>query len=139
MRSNKKLGNDFEQEVCRMLAQEGFWVHNFANRKNGQPMDIIAAKRDCIYLIDAKVCSKGVFQTSRIEENQVLSMRRWFLTGNHTAMLWLKLPDGTVGVIVLNNEKELDELLERKTLNEAQIRQICFGICANRKGGNVDE
>jgi len=139
MRSNKKLGNDFEQEVCRMLAQEGFWVHNFANRKNGQPMDIIAVIDNKPVLIDAKVCSKGIFKTSRIEENQMLSMRRWFLTGNHTVMLWLKLPDGTVGVIVLNNEKELDELLERKTLNEAQIRQLCFGICANRKGGKVNE
>lgn len=51
MKSNKKLGSDFEQEVCQELAKEGYWVHNFANRKNGQPADIIAAKRDCILLI----------------------------------------------------------------------------------------
>lgn len=126
MKSNKKQGNDFEQEVCRELAQEGYWVHNFANRKNGQPMDIIAVMDNKPVLIDAKVCSKGIFKTSRIEENQVLSMRRWFQAGNNLAMLWLKLPDDTVSVIVLNSEKELDELLERKTLNEAQIRRLGF-------------
>ena len=127
MKSNKKLGNDFEQEVCHKLAQDGYWVHNFANRKNGQPMDIIAVRENIACLIDAKVCSKGIFKTSRIEENQVLSMRRWFQAGNNLAMLWLKLPDDTVSVIVLNSEKELDELLERKTLNEAQIRRLGFG------------
>ncbi len=133
MKSNKKLGSDFEQEVCRELAQEGYWVHNFANRKNGQPMDIIAVRENIARLIDAKVCTNGIFKTSRIEENQVLSMRRWFQTGNNLAMLWLKLPDETVSVIVLNSEKELDELLEQKTLNEAQIRQLGFSQAIGRK------
>lgn len=133
MKSNKKLGSDFEQEVCRELAQEGYWVHNFANRKNGQPMDIIAVRENIACLIDAKVCTNGIFKTSRIEENQVLSMRRWFQTGNNLAMLWLKLPDETVSVIVLNSEKELDELLGQKTLNEAYIRQLGFGQIIGRK------
>ena len=115
MKSNKKLGSDFEQEVCQELAKEGYWVHNKA------------------ILIDAKVCSDGVFKTSRIEENQVLSMKRWFQTGNTMAMFWLKLPDGTISVIIVNSEKELDELLERKTLNEAQIRQLGFGRITGRK------
>ena len=133
MKSNKKLGSDFEQEVCQELAQEGYWVHNFANRENGQPMDIIAVRENIACLIDAKVCTNGIFKISRIEENQVLSMRRWFQTGNNLAMLWLKLPDETVSVIVLNSEKELDELLGQKTLNEAQIRQLGFGQIIGRK------
>ena len=69
MKSNKKLGSDFEQEVCQELAQEGYWVHNFANRKNGQPMDIIAVRENIACLIDAKVCTNGIFKISRIEEN----------------------------------------------------------------------
>ena len=133
MKSNKKLGSDFEQEVCQELAQEGYWVHNVANRKNGQPMDIIAVRENIACLIDAKVCTNGIFKISRIEENQVLSMRRWFQTGNNLAMLWLRLPDETVSVIVLNSEKELDELLGQKTLNEAQIRQLGFGQIIGRK------
>ena len=60
-------------------------------------------------------CAATAFsKTSRIEENQVLSMKRWFQTGNTMAMFWLKLPDGTISVIIVNSEKELDELLERK-------------------------
>ena len=62
MKSNKKLGSDFEQEVCQELAKEGYWVHNFANRKNGQPMDVIAVMDNKAILIDAKVCSDGVFK-----------------------------------------------------------------------------
>ena len=58
---NKKLGNDFEQELCEILADAGYWVHNFANRKNGQPADIIAVRSGGAYLIDAKVCTYEVF------------------------------------------------------------------------------
>ena len=79
---NKKLGNDFEQELCEILADSGYWVHNFANRKNGQPADIIAVKNGGAYLIDAKVCSYEVFPFKRIEENQHLSMDMWIECGN---------------------------------------------------------
>lgn len=74
---NKKLGNDFEQELCEIFADAGYWVHNFANRKNGQPADIIAVKSGGAYLIDAKVCMYEVFPFRRIEENQHLSMDMW--------------------------------------------------------------
>lgn len=79
---NKKLGNDFEQELCEILADYGYWVHNFANRKNGQPADIIAVKDGGAYLIDAKVCSYEVFPFRRIEENQHLSMDMWIECNN---------------------------------------------------------
>ena len=79
---NKKLGNDFEQELCEILYDAGYWVHNFANRKNGQPADIIAVKDGGAYLIDAKVCSYDVFPFRRIEENQHLAMDMWIECGN---------------------------------------------------------
>ena len=79
---NKKLGNDFEQELCEILADAGYWVHNFANRKNGQPADIIAVKNGGAYLIDAKVCSYEVFPFRRIEDNQHLAMDMWIECGN---------------------------------------------------------
>lgn len=79
---NKKLGNDFEQELCEIFADAGYWVHNFANRKNGQPADIIAVKSGGAYLIDAKVCMYEVFPFRRIEENQHLSMDMWIECGN---------------------------------------------------------
>lgn len=79
---NKKLGNDFEQELCEILADAGYWVHNFANRKNGQPADIIAVRGGGAYLIDAKVCSFEVFPFRRIEDNQQLAMDMWIERGN---------------------------------------------------------
>ena len=79
---NKKLGNDFEQELCAILADAGYWVHNFANRKNGQPADIIAVKDGGAYLIDAKVCSYEIFPFKRIEDNQHLAMDMWLECGN---------------------------------------------------------
>lgn len=87
---NKKLGNDFEQELCEILADAGYWVHNFASRKNGQPADIIAVKNGKAYLIDAKVCMYEVFPFRRIEDNQHLSMDMWIECGNVTPYFALK-------------------------------------------------
>ncbi len=87
---NKKLGNDFEQELCEILADAGYWVHNFSNRKNGQPADIIAVKSGGAYLIDAKVCTYEVFPFRRIEDNQQLAMDMWLECGNITPYFALK-------------------------------------------------
>lgn len=87
---NKKLGNDFEQELCQILAGAGYWVHNFANRKNGQPADIIAVKNGKAYLIDAKECTREIFPLKRMEYNQELSMGLWIECGNITPYFALK-------------------------------------------------
>ena len=87
---NKKLGNDFEQELCEILADAGYWVHNFANRKNGQPADIIAVKNGKAYLIDAKECTREIFPLKRMEYNQELSMGLWIECGNTTPYFALK-------------------------------------------------
>ena len=87
---NKKLGNDFEQALCEILADAGYWVHNFANRKNGQPADIIAVKSTTAYLIDAKVCSYEVLPFRRIEDNQHLAMDMWIECGNNAPYFALK-------------------------------------------------
>ena len=87
---NKKLGSEFEQELCEIFADAGYWVHNFANRKNGQPADIIAVKNGGAYLIDAKVCSYEVFPFKRIEDNQHLAMDMWIECGNLTPQFALK-------------------------------------------------
>lgn len=79
---NKKIGNDFEQELCERLSEYGFWTHNLAMNKAGQPADIIAVKNKIAYLIDAKVCSNDIFPLSRVEENQDLAMDLWKECGN---------------------------------------------------------
>ena len=80
--TNKKLGSDFERELSLLLSQNRFWVHNFQNKVEGQPADIIAVKKCHAYLIDAKVCSNNLFPISRIEPNQHTAMSWWYLL-NH--------------------------------------------------------
>ena len=96
---NKKLGNDFEQELCEILAVYGFWTHNMAMNKSGQPADIIAVKNKIAYLIDAKVCSSRGFALSRMEENQELSMELWEECGNGKGWFALKVPTNEIYMI----------------------------------------
>ena len=97
--SNKKLGNDFEQELCEKLSENGFWVHNLAMNKAGQPADVIAVKNKKAYLIDAKVCSSRGFALSRVEDNQELSMNLWNERGNGQAWFALRVPTGEIYMI----------------------------------------
>lgn len=91
--SNKQLGNTFEEELCQMLFDNGFWSHNLAMNKAGQPADVIAVKNGKAYLIDAKVCSDGLFKLSRVEENQELAMTLWKDCGNGEGWFAFKIND----------------------------------------------
>ena len=75
--SNKSEGSKFERELCDILYDQGFWVHNFAQNQAGQPADIIAVRQNTQLLIDCKVCANNSFPLSRIEDNQHLAMREW--------------------------------------------------------------
>lgn len=97
--TNKKLGNDFEIELCDLLAEHGFWVHPLSMNKSGQPADIIAVRNKTAYLIDAKVCSSRGFTLSRMEENQDLAMERWKECGNGQGWFALKVPTGEIYMI----------------------------------------
>ena len=92
--TNKKLGNDFEQEVCEILSKHGFWVHPLNANKSGQPADIIAVRNKTAYLIDAKVCSSRGFALSRVEENQELAMDLWWECGNGVGWFAFRLKGG---------------------------------------------
>lgn len=94
--SNKKIGNNFENEFCKMLSENGFWVHNFAQNQAGQPADVIAVRDGGSYLIDCKVCITGRFQLNRIEENQQSAMQHWVDTGNEEAWFALKIENSIV-------------------------------------------
>ena len=96
MPTNKKIGNDFEIELCELLAQYGFWVHPLNMNKAGQPADIIAVRNKIAYLIDAKVCSGRGFALSRVEENQEWAMTLWNERGNGQGWFAFKLPTGEI-------------------------------------------
>ena len=121
--TNKKLGNDFEQELCEKLAEYGFWVHNMALNKSGQPADIIAVKNKHAYLIDAKVVSsvRG-FALSRVEENQDLAMDLWNRQGNGQGWFAFKLPNEEIYMLPHFTIKAL--MVSQSTLSIAEIYQI---------------
>lgn len=99
--TNKKIGNDFEQELCEKLSPFGFWVHPLNANKAGQPADIIAVRNKVAYLIDAKVCSSRGFALSRVEENQELAMELWQECGNGQGWFAIKLPTDEIYMIPL--------------------------------------
>ena len=105
---NKKIGNDFEQELCQIFADAGYWTHNFANRKNGQPADIIAVKDGRAFLIDAKVCMYESFPFRRIEDNQRLAMDMWQECGNGTSYFALKARN-EVYIVAYDTIKDLQK------------------------------
>lgn len=97
--NNKTLGNGFEQEFCEKLSEYGFWVHNMAMNKAGQPADIIAVRNKIAHLIDAKVCSSKGFALSRVEENQALAMDLWNSCGNGQGWFAIKVPTDEIYMI----------------------------------------
>ena len=97
--NNKTLGNNFEQELCEKLSEYGFWTHNLAMNKAGQPADIIAVRNKAAYLIDAKVCFNKGFALSRVEDNQELAMSLWFERGNGQGWFALKVPTDEIYMI----------------------------------------
>ena len=119
--NNKTLGNDFEQELCEKLSEYGFWTHNLAMNKAGQPADIIAVKNKIAYLIDAKVCSSRGFALSRVEENQELAMTLWNECGNGQGWFALKVPTGEIYMlphICIQAFKAHQSLLSFKEIHE---------------------
>ncbi len=121
--SNKKLGNSFEQELCEKLAEYGYWTHNLAMNKSGQPADIIAVKNKIAYLIDAKVVSspRG-FALSRVEENQDLAMDLWNQRGNGQGWFAFKLPTNEIYMIPHLVIKAL--MVSQSTLSVIEIHQM---------------
>lgn len=91
--NNKKLGSSFEQELADKLYEYGFWVHLLNANKAGQPADIVAVKNKVAHLIDAKVCTNGVFPLSRVEENQDMAMTLWKECGNGEGWFAFKVAD----------------------------------------------
>lgn len=99
---NRTVGGRFEQDLSRVLAENGFWVHVFQQNKAGQPADIIAVKGRYHTLIDCKVISDDDgFPFSRIEDNQKLAMRMFLRKGGELCYFALRLPDGSVWMVSL--------------------------------------
>lgn len=75
MENQIKIGTKSEKSLAKLLRNFGYWVYNLPIKINGQPCDIIAAKKNCIFLIDSKhTANKPSFPFERIEPNQQSAM-----------------------------------------------------------------
>lgn len=117
---NRKIGNAFEQRLCLSLSAYGFWAHNLAQNKQGQPFDVMASRNGRTHPIDAKVCEKDVFKLSRMEENQISAMTLWRETGNGEGWFALEMSNGAVYFISFS---ALERLSYLTSLSAAQIRR----------------
>ena len=117
--NNKKLGNNFENMMCEILAKDGWWVHFLSpDRRGAQPFDIIAVRAGLAAAIDCKTCEDHIFRLSRLEDNQINAFEKWRACGNAHAYLAV-LHDGDVYLIPYEYIKEhgsvdLDEEEEMK-------------------------
>lgn len=117
---NRTVGGHFEEELCELLADNGWWAHNMAQNQVGQPADVIAVKDDIAVLIDCKSCMNNRFPLSRIECNQEGAMTLWEARGNALCYFAMKLADGEIYMV------HFDELCQRQLQGEGTITQSEF-------------
>lgn len=70
MKSNKALGNEFENWLCEYGYKLGFFAHRLTQSSAGQPADILFARGNVPLFVDAKNCEGVRFPFSRVEMNQ---------------------------------------------------------------------
>lgn len=123
--NNRTQGNAFEQRLCLSLSAYGFWAHNLAQNKQGQPFDVMASRNGRTHPIDCKVCEKDVFKLYRMEENQISAMTLWRETGNGEGWFALEMSNSAVYFLRFYF---LMELLDQgiASLSEKQIKR--YGI-----------
>lgn len=118
--NNKKMGNHFEEELCELLADNGWWAHNLAQNQVGQPADVLAVKNNISVLIDCKVCQNNRFPLSRIEGNQEGAMTLWEARGNEFCYFAMKLNNDQIYMV------SFDDLCLRQLYGEGSITEKEF-------------
>lgn len=118
--TNRTVGAGFEDELCMLLAEHGYWAHNMAQNQVGQPADVIAAKDNIAVLIDCKVCSDDRFPLSRIEGNQEGAMTMWETRGNAYCYFAMKLTSGKIYMVHFDDLCMLEQL-GVKSITEAEF------------------
>lgn len=116
--NNKRLGTEFEREVCAWYADHGYWVHFIApDARGAQPFDIIAVRNGEAFAIDCKTSIKNRFPFSRLEDNQKLAFEKWRACGNNEPLIAVKY-QGTIYMI------EYDYLKNRGVVDLTDLEGI---------------
>ena len=122
MNSNRKTGTGFEKDLCMSLSGYGFWAHNLAQNRQGQPFDVIASINGNTYVIDCKVCDNDTFRLDRIEQNQETAMEAWEAAGNTPGYFALRLKNGAVYFFTFRSLKAYRE--DMKSFTKEKIESV---------------
>ena len=117
--SNVSDGTRFENDLIHVLGDYGFWVSSFPKANDGsQPADIIAMNHKGSFLIDAKVCSKGRFVLSRMEENQVHAMLKFAEKSGGSGWFALSFPENRIYMLPLSYLLILRDVEGKKSISD---------------------
>ena len=106
-----KDANSFENEIAEILGNNGFWASVFPKASDGsQPADVIAINFYGKHLIDAKLCSKGRFVFSRMEENQIRAMKLFGERCCGEGWFALKYPDDEIYIVPVGYLLEMQSM-----------------------------
>ena len=113
--NNKKLGTAFEQEMVKILSDNGYWVHFISpDNRGAQPFDIIVVKNGIALAADCKTCEDHIFRISRLEWNQMLAFQKWIDCGNGMPVIFVKHNEKIYMVeydrLVKDEKVDLDEI-----------------------------
>lgn len=108
--NNRTAGVQFEEEFANYLWERKFWVHCLVQAAGGQPADLIAQRKGCVWLVDCKVCAGDRFPLNRVEYNQHRSMQAWLHAGGTMPYFALKLSDNTVRMLSYNDVLTAEKL-----------------------------
>ena len=106
--NNKQIGTAWEIELCGRLAVNGWWVHFITpDARGAQPFDIIAAKGKAVLAIECKTESSDTFHLSRLEENQIMALQKWYDCTKRMPIIAIRNPkrDGYVEFVELKKDK----------------------------------
>lgn len=93
-RKSYELGKSFEEDLCWYYFSKGYFVEYHEKGVTGsQSCDITIIKDDIATMVECKnlEAKNGVFNLSRVEENQKLAYARYIECGNTNfilAVLW---------------------------------------------------
>lgn len=87
----KKIGTEFEKELCKVLALCGYWVHFITpNAAGQQPFDILAVRKGTPLAIDCKTCVQNSIPYTRLEDDQKTAFELWLIRGNNEPIVAVK-------------------------------------------------
>ena len=125
-KTSQENGKKFETKLCEYLSKKGWYVVYMEKGVTGsQPCDIVAIRNNLPLMIECKnlTAKNGLFPISRIEQNQLLSYKKFKSCHNSNFILainwnnevylvdfdWLKFYQNSIDLKIMDPEFRWEE------------------------------